>query len=218
MSKTYRTKANAEKDGALTPCPEKLAVPTLPNYEHSISLHQEGKAYLQHLSISTDGLKFENGEMFFEGALEPISTVELKNMVTNEGIDKIDIPLLTAYYSIILSQYQERLQKGEALRDITSQITTIYAPDFANYLGITIKGEEGGLHKSDVKNIMNKTSKFHNIIGIMHITRNGKPDKSYFPVLNFAGYDAENNTISFFSPYLIHVQKRLLGVKEESPD
>ena len=211
MSKSYRTKAIAEKSSALTQCPERLAVPTLPNYENSISLHQEGNAYMQYLTISTDGLKFENGEMFFEGALEPISTVELKNMVTNEGIEKIDIPLLTALYNVILTKYHERLMQGETLRDVTSQVTSVYAPDFANYLGITLKGENGGLHKTDVRNIMEKTSKFHNIIGILHITRNGKPDKSYFPVLNFAGYNAEDNTISFFSPYLIYVVRKIFS-------
>ena len=211
MSKSYRTKAIAEKNSDLTPCPERLAVPTLPNYENSISLHQEGKAYMQYLTISTDSLKFENGEMFFEGALEPISTVELKNMVTNEGIEKIDIPLLTALYNVILAKYHERLKQGETLKNVTSQVTSVYAPDFANYLGITLKGEDGGLHKTDVRNIMEKTSKFHNIIGIMHITRNGRPDKSYFPVLNFAGYNAEDNTISFFSPYLIYVVRKIFS-------
>ena len=58
---------------------------------------------------------------------------------------------------------------------------------------------------------MEKTSKFHSIISIMHITRNGKPAKSYFPVLNFAGYNAEDNTISFFSPYLIYVVRKIFS-------
>lgn len=208
MAKIYRTRANAAKENQINSCPNKLAIPTLPNYENSISLHPEGKAYLQHL-ISTKGLRFEDGEMFFEGALEPISTVALQDMHTNEGIENIDIPLLTAYYSIILAQYQERLKKGDTLWDITSQITTVYAPELAKCLGIITDGKSGGLHKSDIMNIMEKTKKFHDIIGIMHITRNGKNDKSYFPVLNFEGYDAKNNTISFFSPYLIYIVKEI---------
>ena len=205
----YRTKAIAEKSNDLVPCPERLAVPTLQNYEHSISLHQDGKAFLQKLTMSTDGLQFENGEMFFEGDLEPISTVKLQDMRTNEGIEEIDIPLLTMYYTIILAEYSRCLRNGETIQDVTSKVTTIYAPELARCLGIIRKGEDGGLHKSDIANIMAKTRKFHNILGIMHITRNGKPDESYFPVLTFAGYDAEDNTISFISPYLRHIVRKI---------
>lgn len=215
MPKQYRTKAKANKSGALTPCPDKLATSTLSGYEHSLSFHQEGKAYMQHLMINTDGLKFENGEMFFDGALEPISTVELKNMSTKKGIEKIDIPLLSFYYSVILTKYQERLKRGESLGDITSQLTTVYAPDLARAIGIIPTGEDGGLHRTDILKIMDKMSVFHSIVGIMHITRNGKPDKSYFPVLNFEGYDSEKNTISFYSPYLIYVVRKIFSEARE---
>ena len=97
MTKTYRTKALAEKSNDIVLCPDRLAVPTSPDYQHCISLHQEGKAYLEKL-ISTKGLEFRDGKMFFEGELEPISTVELQDMRTNEGIEDIDIPLLTMYF------------------------------------------------------------------------------------------------------------------------
>ena len=211
MPKKYRTKAEANKDGALTPCPDKLATSTLIGYEHSLSFHQEGKAYMQHLMINTDGLKFENGDMFFDGALEPISTVELKNMSTKKGIEKIDIPLLSFYYSVILTKYQERLKRGESLGDITSQLTTVYAPDLARAIGIIPSGEDGGLSRTDILRIMDKMKVFHSIVGIMHIKRNGKTDQSYFPVLNFEGYDSEKNTISFYSPYLIYVVRKIFS-------
>ena len=215
MAKSYRTKAIAEKNGNLTQCPEQLALSTLSDYQNSLSFHQEGKAYMQHLTINTDGLRFENGEMFFAGDLEPISTVELQDMRTNEGIEEIDIPLLTVYYSIIIMKYQERLKKGEAIGDVTSQITTVYAPDLAKTIGMIPTEEDGGLHRSDIVKIMEKMRKFHNILGIMHITRNGKPDESYFPVLNFEGYNSENNTISFFSPYLIYVVRKIFSEATE---
>lgn len=207
MAKVYRTKALATKSDPAS-CPERLAVPTYPNYEHSITLHEDGNAHMLNL-ISTKGLEFKDGKMFFEGALAPISTIELQDMRTNEGIEKIDIPLLTMYYSIILNEYSECLKNGEDVWDFTRKITTIYAPELARCLGIIRQGEDGGLHKSDIANIMAKTRKFHNILGIMHITRNGKPDESYFPVLTFAGYDAENNTISFVSPYLMHIVRKI---------
>ena len=205
-AKPPRTKAIAEKNTSILPCPEKLAVPTSPDYQHSISLHHEGKAYLEKL-ISTEGLEFENGKMFFEGALEPISTVELQDMRTNEGIEEIDIPLLTMYYSIILASFQKMLKQGLDFRIAANQITTIYAPDLMKCLDTLYEGS--GTNENEIKSVMRKTATFHNVIGIHHITRNGKPDKSYFPVLTFAGYDAENNTISFISPYLMYIVRKI---------
>lgn len=207
VKKPARTKAIADKkNGDLTPCPECLAVPTLPNYEHSISLHQEGKAYLQNL-ISTDGLEFKDGKMYFKGALEPISTVELQDMRTNKGIEEIDIPLLTMYYSIILASFQEKIKQGIDFRKAADMITRIYAPDFMRCLETLGKGS--GANENNVSNIMSKTRAFHNIIGIHHIKRNGRPDKSYFPVMNFEGYDSKTNTISFFSPYLNYIVREI---------
>ena len=203
----YRTKAIAEKENPLDPCPERLAVPTAVNYEYSISLHQEGEAFLQKLTMNTDGLQFENGEMRFNGALEPISTVELKNMLTNKGIEDIDIPLLTMYYSIILAKFQERIKQGLDFGTANNMITRIYVPDFIRCLETLSK--DSGTNEEKISAIMRKTSAFHNIIGIHYVTRNGKIHRSYFPVMNFEGYDYETNTISFFSPYLNYIVQKI---------
>ena len=207
MTKSYRTKAIAEKESSLDFCPERLAVPTAVNYEYSISLHQEGKAFLQKLTMSTDGLQFENGEMFFKGALEPISTVELQDMRTNEGIEEIDIPLLTMYYSIILAKFQERIKQGLDFGTANNMITRIYVPDFIRCLEIISEGS--GSNEEKIANIMRKTRAFHNIVGIHYVPQNGKVHRSYFPVMNFEGYDYETNTISFFSPYLNYIVQKI---------
>ena len=202
MPRTYRTKAMAEKNTSIVACPDRLAVPTYPEYEYSISLHHEGKAYLEKLII-TKGLEFKDGKMFFEGALEPISTVELQDMRTNEGIEEIDIPLLTMYYTIILDFFNEKIKQGWDFRDAADMITRVYAPDLMKRLETL--GEGSGTNENNISVIMRKTATFHNVIGIHHITRNGRPDKSYFPVMNFEGYDSKTNTISFFSPYLMYI-------------
>ena len=207
MTKAYRTKALAEKSNDLVPCPDRLAVPTSPVYLYSVSLHKGGKAYLEKLTMSTDGLQFENGKMFFKGELEPISTVELQDMTTNEGIEEIDIPLLTMYYTLILAAFQEKLKHGWDFRIANDTITRVYAPDFMKCLDIV--GEGSGANEKNISIIMQKTRAFHNIIGIHHITRNGRPDKSYFPVMNFEGYDAETNTIAFYSPYLNYIVQKI---------
>ena len=207
MTKSYRTKALAEKESPLDLCPERLAVPTAGNYEYSISLHQEGKAFLQKLTLSTDCLQFENGEMFFNGALEPITTVELQDMRTNEGIEDIDIPLLTMYYSIILAKFQERIKQGLDFGTANDMVTRIYVPDFIRCLEIISEGS--GSSEEKIANIMRKTRAFHNIVGIHYVPKNGKIHRSYFPVMNFEGYDYETNTISFFSPYLNYIVQKI---------
>ena len=207
MPEAYRTKALAEKKGTLDPCPKRIAIPTAINYEYSISLHQEGKAFLQKLTMSTDGLKFENGKMFFEGTLEPISTIELQDMHTNEGIEAIDIPLLTMYYSIILAKFQERIKHGLDFGTANDMITRIYAPDFMKCIDILSEGS--GTSEEKISVIMRKTRAFHNILGIHYVSKNGRIHRSYFPVMNFEGYDYETNTISFFSPYLNYIVQKI---------
>ena len=195
-----RTIAKAEgiKHEIFDPKINALAVPTLPRYEHSISLHEEGDAHLMLLKRSTTELKFENGQMFFSGSLKPISTVELvQDLKTREGIEHINIPLLNVYYSIILKRFYENGNIPENL----NTIATIYLPDLAEALGLGRKN----LHKSDIQSIINSTRQFTNILGVLHFTQNGKPKESYFPVMNFEGYDATTNTISFYSPYLNYI-------------
>ena len=136
--------------------------------------------------------------MFLSGSLKPISTVELvQDLQTREGIEHIDIPLLNVYYSIILKRFYENGNIPETL----NTVATIYLPDLAEALGLGRKN----LHKSDIQSIINNTRKFTNIIGVLHFTQNGRPRESYFPVMNFEGYDAQTNTISFYSPYLNYI-------------
>ena len=195
-----RAEAETEKNEKIADTINALAIPTLYEYENAISLHQEGKAYLYPLIIGTKGLRFEDGEIFFEGdALRSISAAELKDMRTNEGIEKIDIPLLTVYYSIILKEFYSSLQAGEKL----NPIITMYAPDLMRCIGLLQDGS--GIHENDIKSIMRKTQTFQNIIGVLDVTKYGKARKSYFPVLVFMGYDGIKNTISFSSPYLNHI-------------
>ena len=156
----YRTKSNAENEDEekiVNADIEVLAVPTLNEYENAITLCNGERAYLCPL-VSTQRSRFENGKIFFEGdGLCSISTAELRDMRTDKGIEKIDIPLLTIYYSIILKEFYSSLISDEPL----NPIITIYAPELMRCIGLLNDGS--GIHKSDVKNIMEKTQTFHNI-------------------------------------------------------
>lgn len=202
--KNYRTKAKA---GNLDEIPTSLAFPTMAKYQYSIGLHNEGEAYIQPLT-STDGLSFDDGKMFFaDNRIKQVSEVELQNMKTKEGIDTIDLPLLRTFYSIIFNAFQKTNYQQ------LKPVITLYVPELAKYLGL----RKSGLNREDITNIIIKTQAFHNIVGIQHGTRNGKPVQSIYPVLNFEGYNEENNTISISSPYFNNLIRTLynLAVKKD---
>lgn len=181
--------------------PQNLAVPTLPGYQHGLSLYQNGNAYLQPLT-STDGLKFQNGLMYFAGEqMRRVSEVELQNMKTKEGIENIDLALLRVFYSIILSAFE-----ATGCKTLKPNIT-LFVPDLAEFLGL-----QRNLNKQDLARVISKTQQFHNIVGVMHETRNGKPTQSLYQVLNFESYDDKKNTITFSSPYMNHVIETVYNI------
>lgn len=190
----YRTRARAEQAGAIIETPNSLAIPTFPKYQYSMSLYNKGGAYLQPLS-STDGLRFRGGKMYFEDArAREVSEVELQNMKTKEGIENIDLPILRTFYGLILTNFEN----SKELPDIL----TYPVPVLAEYIGL-----QSSLNKKDIARIIEKTQSYHNIVGVVHGTRNGKPVQSLYPVLNFEGYDDKHNSISFSSPYMNYVIK-----------
>lgn len=202
--KNYRTKAKA---GNLDEIPTSLAFPTMAKYQYSIGLHNEGDAYIQPLT-STDGLSFDDGKMFFaDNRIKQVSEVELQNMKTKEGIDTIDLPLLRTFYSIIFNAFQKTNYQQ------LKPVITLYVPELAKYLGL----RKSGLNREDITGIILKTQSFHTIVGIQHGIRNGKPVQSIYPVLNFEGYNEENNTISISSPYFNNLIRTLynLAVKKD---
>lgn len=197
----YRTRAKAEAAGAIIETPNALAIPTFPNYQYSMSLYNEGGAYLQPLS-STDGLKFKGGKMYFEDArAREVSEVELQNMKTKEGIENIDLPILRTFYSLILTRFEK--SGGKSLPDVL----TYPVPVLAEYIGL-----QSNLNKKDIARVIEKTQSYHNIVGVVHGTRNGKPVQSLYPVLNFEGYDDKHNNISFSSPYMNYVIKTVCNL------
>lgn len=193
VKKEYRTKRKA---GATTETPRYIATPTLPAYQYSLSLFQSGNAYLQPIS-NADNLTFKNGALYFNDI--PVSMAQLENMKTKERIQTIDLPLLRTFYSIILSDF-------EANRQELSDVLTLYVPDFAEKIGLG-----RNINKQDVNLLVKKAQTFHNVVGVIRSNQYGATRESIFPVLNFEGYDAQSNTISFSSPYMSHVIQEVYG-------
>ncbi len=197
-----RTSSDARKAGAINKLPTAIALPTFERFKYSMSLYQDGNAYLQPFT-STDGLKFKGGKLYFDTGerMREISEVELQNLKTKEGIESIDLPLLRIFYSIVLQQFERT--KCKELKDFI----TLYVPELAEVLG-----RQSNLNKRDLNDLLLKVQSFHNVVGVLHGTRNGKPVQSYYPVLNFEGYDDKKNTITFSSPYMNYLIKTVYNL------
>lgn len=189
----YRRKVDAA--GVVKNMPGAIIQPTLSGYQYGLSLYQDGNAYLQPLS-STDNLQFRDGKLFFKGRLEEVSAAELQNIKTKEGIEKIDLPLLKSFYSVILTDF-ENSKKIKPLLEI-------YVPDLAAYLGM-----QRNLNAQDLQGLLQKAQSFHNITGVIREMRSGKLRDSYYMVLNFEYYDEKKNTIAISSPYMNYLIKTI---------
>ena len=196
--KINRTKTKSKADEL--EYPNNLAVPTISKYQYAMSVLPKGNAYIQ-ADINMSSLKCKNGKLFFadsSGVMQRISEVELQNFKTKERveIDKLSLPLLRAYYSVLLHNYSSAI----ATKTPLPKVVKLYVPDLLEYIGLKRNSD-----RKTIDSIINQMSAFHNVIGVMHVFRNGNPDKSYFPVLNFEGYNVKTNTMEISSPYLFHI-------------
>lgn len=200
VKKKYRTRKTSnqtEAEESIVEMPNGIAVITNKKYLNAISFNESGNAYLQNLT-STNGLHFKSGIMYFDN-LKEVSAVELQNMRTKEGIENIDLMTLRVFYSIILRKFE-----STGYSQIADNIT-LYLPDLAEYMGL-----QRNLNKDKIDVILDRAQSFHNIIGVFHSERNGKPSDSYFAVLNFDSYDDKKNTITFNSPYMNHLIQTIM--------
>lgn len=195
----YRTVAKAREMGAITESSKNLIIPTIPRYQYSMSLYQERDAYLQPLNDdSMEKLTLSNGRLFFkgEGARE-VSEAELRDLRTNRGIENIDLVTLRYYYSIIFNQFQN--SKFQTLQDVIT-------------VGVPLLAGRKNPKERDAKAVIDKLKSYHNIMGVIKNTRNGKIRESYYQVLNFEYYDENHNIVAFSSPYMNYVIKSIYNL------
>lgn len=200
VKKSYRTKSKA--DNTTDNLPSNLAIITNDKYKDSLSLQQNGGAYLQPLA-TTDGLQYDGENLFFQGFLASEATLREINKDKDVPIEAIDLPLLRMFYSIILSDFEQNTKK----LGVVNEIVTVYVPDLA-----AILGKKRNLSKNDITSIIEKTSSFQTIYGV--IKDPDRPNKigTAVPLLVWMGYDAESNTIRFSSPYMTRLIKRIYNV------
>ena len=186
----YRTKAKA---GNTDKVPSKLIVITNDKYLSAMSLNKNDTAYIQMVS-DNNKLKFENGILKYKGF--PATSAELQELYTEEGIEKINIPLLMVIYSVI----HEKFYKTEKSQNVNERIN-IYYPDLARGIG-----KSPNIIKSDVQDCIRNIKLFEKLMGIIV---NGTGSTTVLPVVYDVEYDETKNVISFTSPYIVKLIKEI---------
>ena len=198
--KNYRTKSKA--DNTTDNLPSNLAIITNDKYKNSLTLQQNGGAYLQPLA-TTEGLQYDGENLFFQGFPASEATLREINKDKDVPIEAIDLPLLRMFYSIILSDFEQNTKK----LGVVNEIVTVYVPDLA-----AILGKKRNLSKNDITSIIEKTSSFQTIYGVIKDPDRPNGIGTAVPLLVWMGYDAESNTIRFASPYMTRLIKRIYNV------
>lgn len=196
----YRTKAMADASGAITEVPSSIAIPTLHQYEYATSLYNQGNAYVQPF-VSTAGLRFNEGKLYFEGRLQPLTEMEIQNLITKEKLYDVNTGYLRTFYSLILGDFQT--SGYQSVRDVI----TINVSALAMTLG-----KDYNLSERTALEIKKIIEYYHDMVGVLHTEKDGKKRTSYYQVLTFQYYDAEHNVIAFSSPYMNKVIQTIYNV------
>ena len=198
--KEYRTKKGA--GAVMSNLPANLAIITNDQYKGGLGLSQTGGAYLYPLA-TTDGLTFDGKNLFFKGLPTSEATLKEINKDKEVSLDDVDLPLLRMFYSIILSDFEANSKK----LGVVNETTTVYVPDLAAMLG---KGRN--ISKNDINAIIDKTSSFQTIYGVLKDPKRPNGIGTAVPLLVWLGYDEATNTIKFASPYMTDLIKRIYNV------
>lgn len=193
--KEYRTQAKA---GSTAEMPTHLAVITDSNYKNATNLVQKGDAFLQpmkDLFPLKNGLSYNNetGAFMINGI--KASTATLKMFKTKEIPENLDLPFLNMCYTILLMNYQAQILQSNAV----GFNVEVYYPALAKVLG-----KQSNISRLDVESFIASIGRFNNIVGVI--------DGEYQPVLLYVSEDREKNTITFSSPYLVKVIRKLYHV------
>lgn len=187
--KKYRTR---KKAGETSEIPHRLPVITNYIFQNALTFNKNSNAYLQPL-YDISQMEYRNDILLLKGL--PATSAELSCFYTREAesIEAFNLALLRALYGIILSEVSDSLPEGM----VNDKTISIYYPDFSRKIG-----KSPNIGKSDVIEFIHNIKLFETVIGIID---NGTNGNDLLPVLIFKEYNAEKNTISISSPYMIRI-------------
>lgn len=190
LQKIEQIGQNKAQNSILKPLFHNTAHITDKEYRFALSPLPNPHAYIQQLDAEFfQQLEFDeqNGTMRLKDDF--LEEVTLQNAVTRSNIKELDMSLLRSLYTIIY-RYASK---------IDTNTVTVDMPTLANHLGINVRNVAD---KSKANDLMKKIRAFDNVIGVLE---NG----SFWRLLVFMGYNKNDNTITFGSPYMNRVLKIL---------
>lgn len=198
----YRTKAKA---GNTDKVPSYIPVITHKDYMCALTLNKNSTTHLLLLPDSSK-LEYEDKTLYLNGKI--VNYDELSKLSTEDGIEKINFPLISELFGVILYKFLE----DESKKECRDEEFTVYYPDLAGRFRKSKakkkKNEEDAPNveitssdwKSDSAAVLNNNmALFQKMAGIINA---GTPDQFILPLLTDYGYDPISNTFHFKSPYM----------------
>jgi hypothetical protein len=163
-----------------------IALITDKKYSKALIPSPNPNAYIETLEekyFSQLEFNVEDGTMRTkDNSLEPVRVEDLR---TRRIYKDLDLPLLRSLYTVIYKHASR----------IDTDTVTVSLPTLAAHMGINVRGERD---KGKANDFMKKINEFKNVIGVFD---NG----SFYQLLVFLGYNKNENTITFGSPYMNRV-------------
>lgn len=182
---------------------ESMYTITQKNFVHGLSFYQSPDSHLVVVPQNDQSLIFEDGTLKFENL--PFSEAKLMEWSASNKqgveIEHFDLPLLTALYSIILNDLNDKYKNLAQIDDISVMDASvkIYVPELARIIGKTAR-----LSKKNTEELVKRIASFNSVVGILKNKdeNTNRTRESVLPVLLFLGYEESTNTIEFTSPYM----------------
>lgn len=204
----YRTKA---KTGDTNKMPPYLPVITHKDYMYALTLNKNNTTHLLLLPADSK-LEYEDNTLYLDGKM--VNCGELTRLSTENGIEKINFPLLSELFGVILYKFLADASK----KDCRDEEFIVYYPDLASqFRKSKAKKKKTSENTSDDNNqkdikVTNSDWKsesaavlddnmalFERMAGIINA---GTPNQFILPLLTDYGYNPDSNTFHFRSPYM----------------
>lgn len=204
----YRIKSKAGKTNKV---PSYLPVITHKDYLSALTINKESTTHLLPLPDNSK-LEYEDKILYLNRRIATYD--ELIKLSTDDGIEKINFPLLSELFGVILYKFLEDGSKNEC----KDEEFTVYYPDLAGRFRKSKakkKKSNGNVSndnkqkneevttadwKSESAAVLNDNmALFERIAGVINA---GTPNQFILPVLTDYGYDPVSNTFHFRSPYM----------------
>lgn len=158
----------------------------------------------------------ESAFVFMENGLFKFQLPGTKVGINGKIVQDAPMPTLSDYdkrlfltlYMTIFNAIMPRLEnEGLNYNDTVHFGVSVTTDDLGRKMFREHKGS--GLSRDDIERIISKIRQFQNMIGILYSKTDPNAIIKY-PVLRWAGYNSENKTISFDSPFLSMISRQAL--------